>query len=280
MKKLNLSYVWVAGLGVTFIVALFMNYNWSLRDAKAIERDNHPLETKQYIDEQIAIQQKIYAKADLAMQKARDVETTLISIRAEKLEVEWLQVKEEVKTIVLEDVLEVPVVEWRYIPWWKVIPSWITWNTKAKRFHNFVAHFAREFDSSVFVEARNRYWVKEEVLACIARADSDMWNANKSSNNIMNYGNNDRWQTRGYDNVLSSVMAAAHWMSEWKYLSKNNTIWELSGWGRLYLWLPWCSTSGVYCYATSEENRRRNVNNCLTFIEWEAKDRDSLPFKK
>lgn len=65
-------------------------------------------------------------------------------------------------------------------------------NTKDKRFINFVRYYARGFDESVFVNARNKYGVKEEVLACIAWAETTLGNDNKSSSNIMNYGNNDR----------------------------------------------------------------------------------------
>ena len=170
--KTPYTYIWV--LWIVLVFALIYTFQSSPSNDRLPEWDNHPIETKEYLDELIHEQQKIYAEADEAMKEARKVELALILIRDEKLEAEWLQVKEKVKTIVLEDTLEVPVVESRFIPWGKVIPSWITWNTKEKRFHNFVAHFARWFDSSVFVEARNRYGVKEEVLACIAWADSDM----------------------------------------------------------------------------------------------------------
>jgi hypothetical protein len=207
-------------------------------------------------------------------------------MRDEMLGDQWLQVKTTVldyaPVVEVLEVVEVVEVQdgSRFIQWGKHIPSAISWNTKEKRFHNFVGHFARWFDSSVFVEARNRYWVKEEVLACIARADSDMGNANKSTNNIMNIGNNDRWDTRSFDSVLWSVMSAAYSMSQWKYLARNSKIWELSQWWREYLWMQSCSVPGQYCYATSQVNWRRNVNNCLTFIEWEKKDWDTLWFKK
>ena len=206
--------------------------------------------------------------------------SAISELEVEPLWYRWFP-DDQVPSFPEEDVVEVDgATQSRYIPWWKVIPSWITWNTKAKRFQNFVRYFARGFDESVFVQARNRYWVKEEVLACIARADSDMGNANKSSNNIMNYWNNDRWQTRWYDNVLWSVMAAAHWMTEWKYLSKNTRIGHLSQWWRAYIWVEWCAEKWQYCYATSPINWRRNVNNCLTFIEWERKNWDTMTFKK
>lgn len=263
--------IWVVWLSITLIYALFSVYNNPTQAVEFIEWDNHPLQTKEFIEEQIAIEWEV---VDKAMKRA----SILREIRDEMLDSHWLQVK----TVVLEDVVEVEQVETlqRFIPWWKTIPSWITWNTKEKRFQNFVRYFARGFDESVFVQARQRYWVKEEVLACIARADSDMWNANKSANNIMNIGNNDRWETRSFDSVLWSVMSAAYSMSKWRYLSRNTKIWELSQWWRTQLGLSPCVDSWVYCYATSHVNWRRNVNNCLTFIEWERLDRDRLPFNK
>jgi len=273
------SKIGVVGFTLTLLIALFYIYYNPLSTFEGIEWDNHPLETKEYIDELILIQQTKNAKAQKELDESVKAWKILKEIQDEILESHWLQVR----TIVLDDVVEieqnVEVSEPRFIPWGKVIPSAIVGNTKAKRFHNFVAHFARWFDSSVFVEARNRYWIKEEVLACIAWADSDMGNANKSTNNIMNYGNNDRWQTRAYDSVLSSVMSAAHWLSEWKYLSRNQWIWELSQWGRTYIGVQWCAEAWQYCYATSPINWRRNVNNCLTFIEWEKKSWDTLSFK-
>ena len=240
------------------------------------EWDNQPIEQRLgHLEQLIEIQSVKNEEAQKILDKTSSNWVIYRAIRDDMLDSAGLQVK----TVALEDI--VVLEKWqRFISGGKQIPSSIVGNTKAKRFDNFVSHFARWFDSSVFVQARNRYWIKEEVLACIAWADSDMGNANKSTNNIMNYGNNDRGQTRWYDSVLSSVMGAAHWLSEWKYLSRNNTIWELSWWGRQYLWLQSCSVSWQYCYATSPINWRRNVNNCLTFIEWERKDWDNLSFKK
>jgi hypothetical protein len=172
-------------------------------------------------------------------------------------------------------------IAWIYIPLGKPIPS-VWWNTVAKRFTNFVRYFAVWYDESVFIEARNRYWVREEVLACIGRSETTLWLANKSTGNIMNYGNNDRWDTRDYAHVLDNVMAAAHWIADWKYMWGNTILWEMSQWWRIALWLPWCSESSApnKCYATSEENWRRNMHNCLTFMYWEKRDRDKFAVKK
>lgn len=55
----------------------------------------------------------------------------------------------------------------------KPLPT-IIGNTKEKRFINFVRYYARGFDESVFVNARRKYGVKEELLACIAWAETSL----------------------------------------------------------------------------------------------------------
>jgi len=154
-----------------------------------------------------------------------------------------------------------------YIPWGKPLPP-VHWNTKAKRFTNFVRYYANGFDESVFVEARNKYGVKEEVLACIAWSETTLGNANKSTSNIMNYGNNDRWNTRDYTGVLENVLATAHGIAQGKYMWGNQILWEMSWGGRAELWLPSCAEAKApnKCYATSMENWHRNMLNCITFI--------------
>jgi len=153
----------------------------------------------------------------------------------------------------------------------------IVWNTKEQRFINFVRYYSRGFDESVFVSARNKYGVKEELLACIAWAETSLGNENKSTSNIMNYGNNDRGDTRDYASVQQNVYAAAWGMTQW-LLSSNKILAEMSWHGREIIGEDPCSSSGTYCYATSSSKwyRRTNVHNCLTLIEWEKKDWDNL----
>lgn len=160
----------------------------------------------------------------------------------------------------------------------KPLPN-IVGNTPAKRFTNFVRTYAIWFDESVFVEARNAYWVKEEVLSCIARAETSIGNENKTANNVLNYGNSDNGSTRSFAWVQENVMATAHWLSQGTYLGRYTILWELSWGGREALGLPQCNTSWEYCYATSMENWRVNVYNCLTLIHWEKKDWDRYAFK-
>lgn len=154
-------------------------------------------------------------------------------------------------------------------------------STPKERLNNLVSYYASWFDVSVFIEARNAHGIPEELLACIAYADSTLGQFTKSTNNITNYGNNDRGDTRSYASVLYNVMDTAKAMKEWQYLGKLKKIGELSEWGRKALWLPSCSAwTGNPCYATSEVNRRGNVNDCMTFIHGANKDRDNFIFKK
>lgn len=184
-----------------------------------------------------------------------------------------------VKTIVNEWEIEVKEEGMRIHQDKNPLPP-IEWNTKKERFENLVTYYARGFDYNVFVKARQQYGVPEEILACIAYAETHIWNANKSTANIMNYGNNDRWETRDFNSVQGNVNAVAHWLTQGKYLSHNTILGELSQWGRAILWLPWCAEQWEYCYATSPENWRGNVYDCLTMIHWEKKDWDRYPFKK
>lgn len=152
-------------------------------------------------------------------------------------------------------------------------------STPKERLNNLVSYYASGFDVSVFVEARNIYGIPEELLACISYADTTLGKYTKSTNNIMNYGNNDRGDTRSYEFIFSSVRDAAQALKYGTYLGKLTKIGELSNWGRKALWLPACSAS-TPCYATSDVNWRGNVNDCLTFIHGENKDRDNFVFKK
>lgn len=161
----------------------------------------------------------------------------------------------------------------------KPIPN-VVGNTPAKRFANFVRNYAVDFDESVFVEARNSYWVKEEVLACIWRAETTLGNENKTASNIMNYGNTDNWSTRTYNDVYTNVMHAAHWLAQGTYLGQYTLLGELSWGGRKALGIAPCTQQWEYCYASSMENWRVNVSNCLTLIHWEKKDWDRYTFKK
>lgn len=229
------------------------------------------------------------AKVQALKLQASDEQANIQQLQEKKAQVD------DTIAILLGDAWPSPVVDtWYTIETWQVdtgvVSMWevghdgrskplppIIGNTKEKRFVNFVRYYAKWFDESVFVNARRKYWIKEELLACIAWAETSLWLENKSSNNIMNYGNNDRWDTKSFSGVQSNVNAAAWWMSQ-GLLSSNKILAEMSWHGREEKWLNPCSNKGTYCYATSDSKWywRINVNNCLTFIEWEKKDWDNM----
>lgn len=139
-------------------------------------------------------------------------------------------------------------------------------NTADKRFQNLVKYF--DYNPQRFVNARVKYGVKEEVIACIVWADTWFMQL-KSANNPWNVGNNDRWDVAHFGSKEDGIMHIADTLSN-KYLGRRTKIWELSNWGRKALSLPACSWSAP-CYATSgtpDEGWYWNVNvlDCLTFI--------------
>jgi hypothetical protein len=122
--------------------------------------------------------------------------------------------------------------------------------------------FAKEYglDPQDFIDAWKEYNIKPEVILCIARADSDLWRAMKSKNNIGNVGNNDRWDTREFATIRDGIFAI------WKtlnngYLGNKKFIQDLSRYWN-------CENDCKYIYASSTENWENNVMNCLNFLYW------------
>lgn len=122
--------------------------------------------------------------------------------------------------------------------------------------------FAREYglDPQDFIDAWKKYDIKPEVILCIARADSDLWRALKSKNNIGNVGNNDRWDTREYATIRDGIFAIGETLNN-GYLGNKKFIQDLSRYGN-------CENDCKYIYASSTENWENNVMNCLNFLYW------------
>ena len=122
--------------------------------------------------------------------------------------------------------------------------------------------FAREYgqDPQDFIDAGKKYNIKPEVILCIARADSDLWRAMKSKNNIGNVGNNDRWDTREFDTIRDGIFEIGKALNNW-YLGNKKWIQDLSRYWN-------CEKDCQYIYASSEENWENNVMNCLNFLYW------------
>lgn len=120
--------------------------------------------------------------------------------------------------------------------------------------------FAKAYgqDPQDFVDAGKEYNIKPEVILCIARADTDLWRAMKSKNNIGNVGNNDRWNTVEYATMREWIFKIWEALNNW-YLGNKQTIQDLSKYGN-------CENDCQYIYASSTENRENNVMNCLNFL--------------
>lgn len=120
-----------------------------------------------------------------------------------------------------------------------------------------------------------KYGIDYTLPIAIWFADSHLWKALKSKNNIGNIWNNDRWHTKEF-NSLEAWIEAIFWsLAKWKYMSGHNTIWTLSGEGRKRLWLPWCNEEKDYrkkCYATSMWVWSTNVVNAMSEMHWNKID--------
>ena len=100
-----------------------------------------------------------------------------------------------------------------------------------------------------------KYWIKEEVLVCIAKADSSLWKALKTKNNFWNVWNNDRWDKVHFNSPIEWIEAIAKTLNN-KYLGKYTTINDLSRY--------WNKDWAIY--ASSDENWHINVTNCLSSL--------------
>jgi hypothetical protein len=144
------------------------------------------------------------------------------------------------------------------------IKTWFTWrvNSAGKSKHRselcitdctftWVLH-RYWLPTQPFIDNETKYWIKKELAVCIAWADSHLGRALKSTNNIWNVGNNDRWQVVHYKTIEAWIEAMYRVLNN-KYLWHKQSVWSLSVWG-------WGSKP---YYATSPENRHNNVTNCL-----------------
>ena len=119
---------------------------------------------------------------------------------------------------------------------------------------------AYEQDPQDFIDAGKEYNIKPEVILCIARADTDLWRAMKSKNNIWNVGNNDRWNIVEYATMREWIFKIWEALNNW-YLGNKKFIQDLSRYGN-------CENDCKYIYASSPENWENNVMNCLNFLYW------------
>jgi hypothetical protein len=153
---------------------------------------------------------------------------------------------------------------------WKAKPVYkLYWETKDDRAFEFLGEVWMQFTKDTWRAYGDKYKIDFTLPICIAWADSHLWKALKSKNNVGNIWNNDRWDVKHFDTLEAWIEAIFWSLAKWKYMSGHNTIWTLSGEGRKRLWLPWCNEEKDYrkkCYASSMWVWSTNVTNCLSAI--------------
>lgn len=114
-------------------------------------------------------------------------------------------------------------------------------------------------------EYGEKHKIKYPVAICIAKADTSLGKFMKSTNNIGNVWNNDRGDVKHYGELSHWIEAIFKTLNN-RYVGNNNTIWELSQWGRANMGIAGCWEKNTYCYATSESSWNINVINCLNML--------------
>jgi hypothetical protein len=95
-------------------------------------------------------------------------------------------------------------------------------------------------------------------MVAIAFADTHLGYATKSTNNVGNVWNNDRWDIVSYDTIEQGISAIAYTLNN-KYLWNKQTIGDLSFAGS-------CKIDCSKVYATSNENWQNNLINTISNI--------------
>jgi len=125
------------------------------------------------------------------------------------------------------------------------------------------------------VKMQEKYGVKMTVALCIAKADSSLGRELKTTNNLGNVWNNDRWDRVHFDTIEKWIEAIFKTLTN-RYQKRNNKIWELSNSWRAILWLKKCGEAWNYCYATSRDSWNNNVLNCLDSLYKTPKNENFL----
>lgn len=129
-----------------------------------------------------------------------------------------------------------------------------------------------------FIKYWEQYKINPAVVIAIAKADSSLWNELKTSNNIGNVGNNDRWDRVAFETLEKWIEAIYKTLNN-RYLWEIYNIWYLSEGWRQALWWPSCKEKNEFCYATSQENWNNNVINTLRLLYNSAEIDESFIFR-
>jgi len=148
----------------------------------------------------------------------------------------------------------------------KPIPA-ITGLTTQERAKEWLETASLGYTLPTWIKLGEKYKVDYALPICIAWADSHLGKALKSTNNIGNVGNNDRWQVVHYDSMDKGIEAIFRVLNN-KYLGWNKQLWELSGEGRQRMSMTGCENAPApkKCYATSKGVWSTNVSNCLSVL--------------
>lgn len=132
----------------------------------------------------------------------------------------------------------------------------LTWTWVAERTKALLKRYWQDYNLRARIA--NKHWIKVEVAVAIWFADTHLWYAVKTKNNIWNVWNNDRWSTRTPTSLEQWIEAIFHTLNN-NYLWTKQTIWDLS-----FAWD--CKINCSKVYATSNGNRQNNVLNTLSNI--------------
>jgi hypothetical protein len=145
----------------------------------------------------------------------------------------------------------------------------LKWNTVDERAKEFLDRVGLWHTLPTWKALGEKYKMDYTLPMAIAYADSHLWKATKTKNNIGNVWNNDRGHTQEFE-TLDAWIEAIFWsLARWKYMNGHITIATLSGEGRKRMWLPWCNEEKDYkkkCYATSMGVWSTNVTNAMSVI--------------
>lgn len=143
----------------------------------------------------------------------------------------------------------------------------LSWEEVAIRTEQYLqAHWFENYNEREVIG--RLYKVKTPVLVCIAKADSSLGKNLKSSYNLGNVWNNDRWDVVHYNDWLEGINAIGKVLTN-QYLGEYEEIRQLSRYGNK----EW------YIYASSENNWHMNVVKCLTTI-YDRNINDSFNFRR
>ena len=110
--------------------------------------------------------------------------------------------------------------------------KWDTYFERAKSL--FEKMWRPEQEVNIYYSEAYKNWIKPEVLICIAKADSNLWNQLKTKHNYWNVWNNDRWDRVNYSSLekwINAILLVAGFHLSGLKNSKELKHWR--SWGHL-----------------------------------------------